>query len=64
VVEGGRLLVPPKDWDKKKNKKKGGGGGRGILPTVLGYAMKGEPGKKTHQIIEGASRKCKGKNLK
>ena len=39
----------------------GGGGGRDILPTVLGYAMKGGPGKKTHQIIEGASRKCKGK---
>ena len=31
----------------------GGGGGHGILPTVVGYAMRGGAQKKTHQIIGG-----------
>ena len=40
----------------------GGGGGCGFLPTIVGYAMRGGQEKKTHQIIGGASKNCKGKN--
>jgi len=41
----------------------GGAGSHGILPTVVGYAMRGGQ-VKTLQIIGGNSKKCKGKNLK
>jgi len=41
------------------------GGGHGILPTVLGYVMRGGQGKNTpNNRARGASKKCKGKNLK
>jgi len=41
--------------------------GRGILPTVVGYAVRGGQGKHTPNNRgggRGASKKCKGKNLK
>jgi len=38
-----------------------GRGGHGILPTVVGYAMRGGGREKTHQIIGVASKKCMGK---
>jgi len=38
-------------------------GDHGILPPVVGYAMRGDR-EKIHQIMGGGFQKCKGENRK